>query len=458
MVQLAGLMSLCALVATCCDFKPCQKLQLPCLSRSARDYLLLRDRPPVDPGTVGGIVRRTVITGSAIAGLMAAMLTPYAANASEETAAQARSLDPSVLAEGKVSRGAGKMAAGIPVVLYAWPGNDVTDKLVVGDEVKLQQLSETAAGADGSFQLRLNDLEALVPVTGTDQIVNFEVVAGEGESAVPFAFARKVRKSPTGTTLVDAVSEPRNPGQPAPPPLLKIDLTTGGIVETNPGAAPVVAPDATDEPVETGFSKACTAQLLQDYGPSWVIVGQHYNEATQVFTDFVYGRGAVSELGVGFSASGKYGSFKLSGSLAKSTSMTIDYPAVGDYQSRYRYSQFKYGKYRVACTRPGGIPVPYYEARVTTWAGGSKSAVPSAGIGSGHCAPYEQGSNVELDRSRAVTWSNGAQVGGDVGIDLSARTGYTTNSKLKWGFNRARKLCGSHGLPGEQPQTLTTKF
>ncbi|MFI5734109.1 hypothetical protein ACIA49_28600 [Kribbella sp. NPDC051587] len=412
----------------------------------------------------GGSVRREVLTGAVAVSLLAGLLPVTPAGAADAagigvvSGRVAAGVDESVVAHGMVKTTSGKSAASVPVVLYAWPGNDVTEKMQVGDEATLQQLSETTAGADGSFQLKLTDLSALAPVTGPDGIVNFEIVAGEGESAVPFGFPRKVSTVAGKKTLIDAVADPSAAGQPEAPPLLSIDLAAGKIVDKTPVETAVVDGEPLAEGDE-GFVKGCTVTLVESYGARWTFIGVHYNDTTKVTTDFGYVRDATSELGVGLSATGKQGSFKASGTMARSTNGSINFDTVGDFQDRYRKTQFRYGKYRVICTRPGGIPVPYYEARATAWVAASDSWKPKGSPKidyANNCAKQQANVTVTMANTRAVTFSNGVTIGAEIGIELSSRTGYSRTSTVAYRFNASgRQLCGTTGAPGDEaPTTL----
>src|SRR5688500_213871 len=67
-----------------------------------------------------------------------------------------------ILVTGKVSQAkTGAAAVGTTVTLYAWPSNDVSGQLKVGDMVDIQRLTSATVAADGSFQLAMESLDAL---------------------------------------------------------------------------------------------------------------------------------------------------------------------------------------------------------------------------------------------------------------------------------------------------------
>jgi hypothetical protein len=62
--------------------------------------------------------------------------------------------------------------------------------------------------------------------------------------------------------------------------------------------------------------------------------------------------------------------------------------------------------------------------------------------------PQNAGTTFTKDRTKAITWTNGASLAGAIGIDLSARTGYSTDAEVIFTFSRDRRLCGTGDNPG----------
>jgi hypothetical protein len=385
-------------------------------------------------------------------------MTPADATNRGTTGGSRTTADPSLVTEGKVRTAAGKTAAGTQVALYAWPSNDVTDKMAIGDEVNLQQVSETTTSSTGSFALKINDLNILEPLAGTDRIINFEIVAGDEAGVVSFSLPRKLITTSAGKTLVDATYDPTS-SRPQPLSFLTLDMVNRQVKDLTPTNTATKDPEAVEVPGQTGFAKACGSMLIGNYGLRWVTVGQHYNNTSQVWTDFLYMRSATSSLGVGVSYDGaKFGTFSSSGTVAKSSTLSIDYPAVGNYQSRYRDTQFKYGQYRIGCTSSGGVPYTYYQARPNGFAGGATSYSPGRGPAktAAFCTLYQAGSTVTVERSKAVTWNNGVEISAALGIDLSSVTGYSAGAQLRYTFNYGRELCGEKDVPAGNPSQLST--
>lgn len=402
-----------------------------------------------------------------------ALIPSGAAGAAPSTAGSQASVNNSVsqtvassnIARGRLKSSAGKLAQAQPIMLIAWPSNDITDRMAVGDSANLQILSQTSTAADGSFAINIDDKSVLEPLAGSDQLVNFTVVAGDGESTTHYNFARELNE--VNGELV--LSEVGIGGTPTAAPAPNIDFTLGES-GTEVGAVPGETFDTSDmEVVEESvpFQKAgCMTRLREDHGDRWITVGQHYATANKVTTGFTYARGSSSALGVGFSISGKYGSFKQSGTVSKSANTELGFKAAGDFAKWVRQTRFKYGKYQITCIVQSGASVTRWQERATTRTGGARSLsgdwYPPINDNHKYCAPYEGGTKISQDNSIAIEWATAADVSKVIGIDLSARTGYSRMTKLNYVVapgNIERAFCGRYGRAfSGTPRIVVAKY
>jgi hypothetical protein len=130
---------------------------------------------------------------------------------------------------------------------------------------------------------------------------------------------------------------------------------------------------------------------------------------------------------------------------------------------RYWSSYYRYGKYKEHCvtvTSSGGIyQLTRYYVEPINFAGGAGLTTPSEvpSTPKSYCTSYVAGAGFTKSTSTAVTFSTGVKTGGVVGIDFSARTGYETDAKLHFDFNRARLLCGTYGDPAAAPKLIVVR-
>lgn len=377
------------------------------------------------------------------------------------------SLSTPVVARGLVHDSKGAPSAGADVVLLAWPSNDVTQRLAVGDEVVLQPVAVAVSAADGSYALRLESTDLVKPLSGSDGIVNFDVVASKGAassgvSSGLFSFARKLNEAEAGSALIDVGASDGDLASAEP---AEVTLRYGDAPrETNvePGlptddSATVIATSAA--PLQKDGDIVCKVKLAQDHGPKWTLVGQTYNAASYVESEYTYIKTASSSLGVGVSATGKAGTFKASGTTTRTTTVTQEYGKAGHHAKRYFDTMFRYGTFRHDCYDSGsGYQWTTYSARNTGYVGGTRIRKLDFYPGATHCVPQAAGTKFIKDETRAQTWTDGVEFPG-MGMDFSTTTGYTSTAKISYRigpFNRS--VCGLHGDPGGAARVVVARW
>ncbi|MEV0186651.1 hypothetical protein AB0I54_46850 [Streptomyces sp. NPDC050625] len=215
-------------------------------------------------------------------------------------------------------------------------------------------------------------------------------------------------------------------------------------VADSPGSAD---PDDTGADYDAGVTKGCSAQLVKNLGPKWVIVGQTYSATTGVSHTLSYSKSASSTLGVGISGTGTYGTFEASGTNSKSSTVTNDYPSYGNHHGVYYKTEFSDGKYHVICANGKYNNEDYCEVRAKGYYGGEKvttARIPKAT----HCAQYLKGGKFTRTTSKAIMWTDGASTADAIGLNLSAETGYSTDTTVVYSFSATRYMCGTGGPPG----------
>ncbi|MGW5458517.1 DNRLRE domain-containing protein [Streptomyces sp. NPDC003996] len=412
-----------------------------------------------------------------------------------------------IVSSGKVTDSAGTPVSGADVVLYAWPDNDTEATMQEGDSFKLQPVAKAVSDSTGAYALRIANLSSLQPDTDSQGLVNFESVVYTPSAQGRFNFPRRLVTPTTSgspsflaapvdtggnaaadapgadTSSLTATNPDANGSSDTAPVAVDLVLDTGSTVTpyaASMGAtdesAPVVedsdtpvaitdtsafsAPTGdtgTDDPgpdYDAGVPKSCSSTVLKKYGGENVIIGQTYSATSKVSHTFTYAKGATSSLGVGVSGSGTFGSWKSGGTTSKSSTITNSYPSYGDHHGVYYKTQFNYDKYRVDCVTYGITPqdVQYhthYEVRPTSYFGGattSSASIPKTM--SGTCAKYINGSHFQRTTTSAVTWANGADLAGDVGVNFSTETGYSNTATVDYSFHATRYLCGTAGSVG----------
>jgi hypothetical protein len=306
---------------------------------------------------------------------------------------------------------------------------DVLGALRDGDAVKAVPVAKALAAPDGSFGLRVDPAVALDEYTEDDGTVNLTVLGATDTEVAALALSRQ---------LVRGVwMEPgRGPGTAESASDVALSLTTGRSRSLDlPEAAPAPALDKSDP---------CFA-VVATYDDRKGIVGELYT-GPNATGDLKYQAGSSSTLGVGWSVSGAYGSFKPSGSATNSESAGINFAAQPANAKTVFQTSWRYQKFRVAePSTPGPCYVYGYEVRPTLWWGGSYRYTAGSAPTATNCAGITAGDSPWKDKGTAITFTNGVDLKvGAVGVELSTSTGFNQNTKISFSFVNNGKLCGSN--------------
>lgn len=360
----------------------------------------------------------------------------------------AHAADGVTVARGKVLKSDKSPAANRRVTMMAWPTDDVLAAMKVGDKFKMQILDEAVTDAAGNYTLAIPSVDALAPVADTAGIVNVDVVAEDGaggQSITSVSLPPQLGRA--ATARVRGLAAPRTLTAADVATVDPLTLGTQGLTQQQMDARYGVA---VDTPPGGAFDKSCTTTYSANMGNRTSLIGAHYDNTSGITHDFEFNAGATATTGVGVSATGKYGSFKASGTTAHSSDVTIGFPASTSVQHDYTY--YAWGKYLTNCYTQG-YDSQSYSVRVRTLAGGattwSGAAVPSAG----YCVTYQAGTRMSKTAGRAKTHTTGSDVSAAIGIDLSSQSGYTSSSKVSFSFSSTRHLCGTTDYPGADKNT-----
>lgn len=331
------------------------------------------------------------------------------------------------LARGVVTSKTG--GAGAQIVVVAWPTERAMARLRVGDRVKLLPVAKAVADAAGRFALRLDPAINVADYTNPSGSINLDAFATVGHERSQTAFSRRLVAA-ADRTLQPASGLTRD---------LVIPMSGSGVPDDA-----VLAPEPLD--------KACISSLVQSYPNALTIVGEVY-PGPHATGDFVYKSSAESTLGVGVSATGSMGSWSVGGTSTQSSTIEIGYPVVPANGKKVEQTYFKYGKFAITCVGKG-YSITSYESRAYQFAGGSDNYNAAGTPSWTECTSYIAGTTPKITTHKAITFSNGVNISGAIGIDLSGSTGFTTEAKLAFAFATNGNLCGSNGLPGSAQRII----
>jgi hypothetical protein len=156
----------------------------------------------------------------------------------------------------------------------------------------------------------------------------------------------------------------------------------------------------------------------------------------------------------GVSSNNKVGTFKASGTQSRSSTVSANFPATHNaaYQNYYAFAA--YTDYQLQCIGKG-FDIISYETRPIGFDGGfTTAAAPHKAMG--NCTGVRAGITVTKETTRAYQVGGGVDMSTLIGINLSAQTGYSVQTKIDFAMNtNGHPWCGLADFPGGSPQLLT---
>lgn len=231
------------------------------------------------------------------------------------------------------------------------------------------------------------------------------------------------------------------------------DSSVGGVpqVMTAP-AGMTVSPDD-DEP----------EVLVKVYAKHPVLVGQWWSQMKGVTENWRYSQGSTTELQSAVTAGAGFATYSKGLTYATTTNATVGWPTVHGKNGTFYRTYFRYAKYAVGyCDGTIGCQIWEYLIKPYSWERGTamQQHIPYPSVNLANCVRYIRGSWEGSAGTRAVTWTNGVAIAGDLrkalggSLSLSSQTGFTQQAQNVVHFNRRGRLCGTMGPLSQQPGAL----
>jgi len=335
------------------------------------------------------------------------------------------------IASGVLSGVDSKSVAGALVVLNAWPSGEELSRLQIGETVKISPVGFAYADAQGRFELKISDRELSQKYRDGMGKIDFEINSVTQDTVFTHFFT-------ADAGAVDAKVAGRT------------GLSISAVKDLAPRfKEPEFAPDG------GAIEKACVTTKVANLGNFWVNVGYGYVSGSGATMKFTYTSGSSSELGVGVSTSGAAGTYSASGTSSFSSTSTVSYPSTNSFKAWK--TQFRWGKYQKKCGRTGGGTVTTYTAKADGYAGGSSIQTIQSYPTATYCVSNAAGTSFTKASTAAYSSSVGASTSGVLGVNVTAKTGYTSTTKITFTFTATKLLCGTNGLPGGTPVRLVAR-
>jgi hypothetical protein len=278
-------------------------------------------------------------------------------------------------------------------------------------------------------------------------IVDFTVTARSAGRYGVYMFSRRV--GPDGSLLPESAGAQHS----GPTPGSAGEFTTSTVtpasnvtVAMQPiagGSGP--APGSTPAPQ----SRWCDDRRYLANRPVWIGTAYHNRwGAKQRFTYYVQ---STSVLGVGIKIDG--GSWGAWGTAERSVGSGngVWWDTFGR-QKQGLITRWGYRRYRCV-ERIGMEELWSWEVRPERAEGGGERArgLATMRTPARYCRPWSPPGGYLKDETKNINWTNGVKIGSLIGIDLSARSGYSDQTKISTEFTRRMWVCGRFDVPFGQP-------
>lgn len=339
--------------------------------------------------------------------------------------------EPAFTVSGEVAGAAGQ----VRVVLYLWPSQATVAALRPGQTVPLSVLASQMTSS-GSYALSV-DPAALRVTMGS--VVNMQVVASANGGMDSYSFSRQLAADHAGGLVLAALfGPPRMASQTAN---LRVPRCGSGN-HRHYCACPFPPGGVPDHMV---FKK--------NLGEKSVIVGALFSRVRGITAKFSYEESQSSSLGVGISAGDSFANFSQRGTFSVSSSSGVNFPNFHGHTAHLYKTEFRYGKYRWRCdiTQNGVTKQIWgaWQVQANDFGGGATTPKLHKSPDAKFCVFQEAHSTFHKSTSAAYEFTKGASLSDNIGIDLSAQTGYDHRARLAYTVgNTGRQICGLKGPPG----------
>jgi hypothetical protein len=374
--------------------------------------------------------RRLVASATSLA-LLGSMLTSGVTAGNPDTTAgwlpeirDSRAIDGPPVVRGRLIDSRGRGVPDGRLTLLAWPLADVLENTQPGDGVKLLPVGKAVTAHDGSFAVRIEAAAPLFEITAPDGLVNFDLVGQSPTGFAVFSFPSRFEGSAWKALDAESGSD-----------VLDVEVALE--------EQPVVA-GSDSAPIRVA-DKFCISTVKATWDLRQHIVGEVYT-GPSTRAEVVYSAGSSSTVGVGYSVSGSFGSWSQRGTASTSSTYTENFPWQYQWTNRDMRTHFGWKKYKLECWERGTY-WSWHETRPYQFQGGQVMrgrAAPSAT----YCVGYSAGGGMTRSSGAAYTFRTGVKISAVLGIDLSTRTGWNTNTQLTYEFLASGRLCGTNAYPG----------
>jgi hypothetical protein len=233
-----------------------------------------------------------------------------------------------------------------------------------GNSVKIQPVAKAVSLPDGSYALRIGDPQELKAYSREDGIVDFEIVASNGQSMVIYNFNKQLVDTNEQVSLVDLPGAPQASaaeestqvgGRGASMQMavkdgiasVNLELGSAAMGKSDDASVHSSIPDNDQDLFR--IKKECSTTLVRELGVAPTFSGQVPNFTDGVEGQYSYSNGAETSVAINVSLEmgvyGVSGTSSFGGYTTMKSGGSTKFPEVGDNTFQANFVNFTYGEF-----------------------------------------------------------------------------------------------------------------
>jgi hypothetical protein len=176
-------------------------------------------------------------------------------------------------------------------------------------------------------------------------------------------------------------------------------------------------------------------------------VGYKSNTKSDVdYSQFTYSKGTTETTGVGTSFTAAGSGYSVDGTTSRTSGIAVNFPPIagGPGSNYFKVSSTWYTDF-LSCAVEGAAWLEWYTAFDSVSAGDGTPGAPE--VSAGYCSVATAGIANTYSTTTQETWTDGASLAGDIGINLSSQDGWSSDAELTYKLSANGAVCGVNNYP-----------
>jgi hypothetical protein len=303
--------------------------------------------------------------------------------------------------------------SGVRLMLVAWPQSSKLANVKVGQQVRTQVIGVATSSSSGTYSIHPT-------IRSTKGLVNLEVIGRSSKAIGAYSFGAIIR----GNVIAAAMAGAGQNGQPVTANIHMLALPKA--LQTTANHPAFACPPKATKTRQLG-------QKMVD------IAGLYSIGMPRAKMKMTYAAGSTTTIGVDVSVPFTNGSFSAGGTFTVTKTGSEGFPVQAGVEEDMQ-TPFTFGEYTFCGLLHQVIPEVWVTGQHTL------TVLPPAATKCSH--RYPAGGTYSTSDEKAGTFSAGVDLKKEIGVNLSAQSGYNKDTSITWTFPASGGyLCGTDNYP-----------